>query len=118
MGRKNVVLSYPMVDATSMAASFNSPAPYTNTINLDSGSIYVSWTGTSPIGEISVQARNGDNEPWYTLDFNTTMPVTGNSGDMQIVFSEMPFTSIRLVYTRTSGTGTMDAVISAKTEGA
>lgn len=116
MGRKTVIKSFEMITSGSMASDVTSSI--VNVINLDQASIFVSWTGSSPLGELDVEAQNGDDQPWYVLDFNSTIPVSGNSGDLQLLFSEMPFTSIRLQYNRTSGTGSLNAVISAKTEGA
>lgn len=116
MGRKSVVKSFQMIDSGDMSADITSEI--VNVINLDQASVYVSWSGTSPVGEIKVEAQNGDNETWYELDFNSTMTVSGNTGDLQIIFNQMPFTSIRLFYDRTSGIGTLNAVISMKVIGA
>lgn len=88
-----------------------------NVINMDKASIAVSWSGTVPVGTLSVEARNGESASWYTLDFNVSMDVSGNTGAHQIVFNELPFTDIRLNYNRTSGTGTMDAIITMKVVG-
>lgn len=116
MGRKNVVKSYSMFKAADISGTVTSET--VNVINLDKASIHVTWSGTAPEGTITVQARNGDNDPWYDLDFGSTIPVTGNSGSHQILFLELPFTDIQMIYTSTSGTGTMDARISAKVLGA
>ncbi len=115
MGRKNVVKTFEMFDSTSLGADATSSV--VNVINQDKASIHVSWTGTSPIGVILVQARNGENDSWYTLDF-PSIGVSGNTGDLQILFNELPFTDIRLFYDRTSGTGSITARISSKTTGA
>ena len=114
MGRKNFK-SYPMLDDASMATTQQSVA--TNVQLLDKASIHVSWTGTAPVGVLTVQARNGENDTWYDLDFGVAMNVTGNSGDHQIIFNELPFYEIQLVYTATSGTGSIDAVILMKQVG-
>lgn len=105
-----------MIDAGDMSADITSEI--VNVINLDKASIHIAWTGSTPVGELKVDARNGENDPWYELDFNTTLSVSGNSGDSQIVFNELPFTDIRLRYVRTSGTGSVDATISMKVVGA
>lgn len=122
MGRKNVIKTYAMIGGDAVdAVPGDMSAPIVshtvNCINLDKASIHVNWSGTAPVGELIVDARNGENDPWYTLDFGT-MPVTGNAGDHQLIFNEMPFTDIRLQYGFTSGTGTMTARISAKVTGA
>lgn len=116
MGRKSVLKSYKIFDAQSLAATVSSNP--TSCINLDKASIHVVWTGTAPVGVLTVQARNGELDAWYDLDFGAVISVSGASGEHQIVFNEMPFTDIRLVYTRTSGTGSLTATISAKVVGA
>lgn len=113
--RKNVVKSYDMLSAASMASDQTSAA--TNVINMDKASIHVSWTGSSPVGTLSVQARNGELDSWYDLDFGGVISVSGASGDHQIILNELPFTDIRLTYTATSGSGSITARISMKQVG-
>ena len=116
MGRKNVVKSYKMFDQEDISTSATSSI--TSVINQDKASISVSWSGTSPVGTLTVEARNGKDESFYTLEFGAPIPISGNTGDHQLILSEMPFTDIRIQYTSTSGTGTMDAIITSKTVGA
>lgn len=115
MGRKNVVKSYKMFDAEDISISATSNS--TSVINLDKASILISWSGTSPVGEIEVEARNGENADWVTLDI-ATIAVSGNTGNHRILFVELPFTDIRLQYLADSGTGTLTATITAKVVGA
>ena len=117
MGRKNVVKSFKMLDAVDISSSQTSDA--TNVINLDTASIHVVWSaGSSPVGTITVEARNGENDSWYELDFGSTISVSGASGDHQIMLNEMPFTDIRILYTATSGSATLTATLTMKTMGA
>jgi hypothetical protein len=116
MGRKSVVKSYNLIDSGDLSTTFTSNV--TNTLNLDKASIHISWTGTSPVGVITVEVRNGENDSYYELQFATTIDITGDSGEHQIILNEMPFTDLRLQYVATSGTGTIDAVYTAKTQGA
>ena len=116
MGRKGVVKSYKMFDAEDISISATSKE--SNVINLDKASVIFSWTGTAPSGVITCEARNGEKEDWYELDCGGTMTVSGASGTHQLVFNELPFTDIRFQYTASSGTGTLDAVITAKVVGA
>lgn len=122
MGRKNVLKTFDMSAPTDdnptngdMSAPFVSTV--VNVINLDKASLHVHWDGAAPDGEIVVDARNGEHDTWYTLDFGT-MLISGNTGDHQLVFNELPFTDIRLQYGFNSGTGTMTARLSAKVTGA
>lgn len=116
MGRKNVVRSFKMIDAGNLASAITSTV--VNVINLDQASIHIEWAGTAPVGTFTVEARNGEEDSWYALDMGGAISISGASGDHQLVFNQMPFTDIRLVYAATSGTGSVDAFISAKVVGA
>ena len=56
-----------MLDAVSLAADATSSP--TSVTNQDKASIHLVWTGTSPVGTLAVQARNGELDSWYALDF-------------------------------------------------
>jgi hypothetical protein len=87
------------------------------------------WTGTSPVGTVSIQASNDysvlpngvvDNAgTWTTLTlaYNgnsvTTIPVTGNTGNGIIDVVTAAY-AVRLIYTHTSGTGSLTVTISGK----
>lgn len=116
MARKNVVKAYSMIEAGDLSGSITSAV--TNVINMDKASIHLSWTGSSPVGVFTVQVRNGENDSWYNLTMGGgAINISGNSGDHQLMFNELPFTDIRLVYAATSGTGTVDAIITMKQVG-
>lgn len=115
MARKNIVPSFKMLDGAN--ASGNLTSEVVNVQNMDKASIHVEWAGTSPVGTITIEARNGSQDPWYELSFGSAISVTGNSGNHQIVLNELPFTDIRLQYTAGSGTGSMDATITLKQVG-
>lgn len=88
------------------------------------------WTGTSPIGTVSIQgsndfALNSDGSvavagTWTTLTVNyngtavTTVPVTGNSGNGLIDIVATGIYAVRLIYTATSGTGSLTVTMNAK----
>lgn len=96
------------------------------------GSMSYSWTGTSPVGTIALQisddyALSADgktvvnagtwNSVYFQLNGSSTLvnsaPLSGNSGNGIIEFNTGAW-AIRTVYTRTSGTGTLSATITAK----
>lgn len=80
------------------------------------------WTGTSPVGTLQVQvsndfALNGDGSirnagTWTNL--GSTSAVSGNSGNLEISLHDIPSYAIRIVYTKASGTGTLNVIICAK----
>jgi hypothetical protein len=116
MSRKSIVKSFQIFDTVDISTNQTSSA--VNVLKLDQASISISWSGTAPVGVITVEAKNGTNDSFYELDFGTTIPVSGNSGNHQIILSEMPFEEIRVIYTSTSGTGSLDAIYTAKVLGA
>ena len=115
MARKNVLYQFKMFDAESLSASATSEP--TNVANVDYCSIHVEWTGTSPLGTMTVEVRNGDKDTWYALDFGATIAISGNTGDHQIVLTQMGFTDVRLQYARSSGVGSITATITTKQAG-
>lgn len=104
-----------MLDAVDMSSSQTSDA--TSVINLDVASIHVAWSAASGASTITVEARNGENDSWYALDFGSVIATSGASGDHQITLLEMPFTDIRILTTAATS-GSLTATISAKTTGA
>ena len=116
MGRKNVVKSYKLYDSADITTSPTSKE--TSVINQDKASIDLSWSGTSPVAVVTVEARNGENETYRTIDFGNPINISGNTGNHRLMFNELPFTDIRIQIAFSSGTGTVDAVITSKTVGA
>lgn len=126
---------YPNADAnppntSSMAASFTSQPTIIQ--KLSQISYAVSWTGTTPIGTISIQGSNdysikpgGANAiqnpgTWNSLILSfagsntTTIPISGNSGNGLIDIASTGMYAVRLIYTAASGTGNMTVTINAK----
>ena len=86
---------------------------------LDNIGIVVSWSGTSPVGELKVEVSNQQENPnesmvWSELDFGSSIVISGNTGDHLISITQIPFNAVRLKYVSTSGTGTLTANIEAK----
>ena len=89
-----------------------------------------SWVGTSPVGTVSVQVSNdyaldvtgavANAGTWNTLTLNvggtpaTTVAVSGNTGNGGVDIFQTGFYAIRCIYTRASGTGTLQATIAGK----
>jgi hypothetical protein len=89
-----------------------------------------SWTGTSPVGTITVQvsndySKNADGSvrnagTWNNVFFSvsgsivSSAPVSGNTGNGLIDIGPTGAYAIRTVYTKTSGIGTLQATIAGK----
>jgi hypothetical protein len=99
--------------------------------NLSRLSYGISWSGTSPVGTLSVQASNdyalnpdgrtaANAGTWNTLTFMSggsavqSIAVSGNTGNGFIDIGPCGAYALRLVYTKTSGTGTLQATVVGK----
>lgn len=114
MSRKSV-LSMVIVSAGDMSGSITSSS--VNTKFLDNIGLLVEWTGSSPVGTLSIEVQNGSSG-WSALDFGTPIAVTGASGNLNININETPFEAMRVKYIRSSGTGAITVTLAAKTIGA
>lgn len=106
----------------SMAASITSEVTIVK--KLSQISYDISWTGTAPVGVMSIEVsntysqnadgtvRNAGN--WTTVTLTSTTNVSGATGNGFIDVVATGSFAMRLIYTRTSGTGTMNATINAK----
>ena len=127
MGRKNLILTYNMLNAIDLDTSANSSATFTTTV--DHMSINIVWSGSTGTntGAIVVQGTNKDPDAsdfaaadYFDLELSGgAVNLTGASGEHIIIFDKIPFRAIRLSYTNsTHAAGTVSAIMSAKTIGA
>lgn len=110
-----------MFDNVSIAA--NQTSRSTVVEQLDKAGIVLEWTGSSPVGTVSVEGRLGNdqtatNTDWHALDFGSTISISGSSGSHTLVLEELPWTELRIKYTATSGTGNLTATLLSKDIGA
>lgn len=113
MALKNALNSFQCISAQSMTGTVTSAI--TNIQFHDNVSYHIDWTGTA-VGAFSVQTSI-DGVNWDTLPLSPTPAAAGVAGSGTIECSQMAQTFIQLIYTPTSGTGTLNAVISAKSNG-
>ncbi len=120
MGRKNAH-SHAMRDSglvsstLSLGASFNTEP--SNILFTDNVSIIATWTGTSPVGVLTVQVSNDSSAAptkWETLTLDGTASVSGNSDNGTINLNQLSYAWLRLVYTRGSGVGSMTIDLTSK----
>lgn len=120
--------SRPLAKPTSVITNGNMASNITSEVTitqmLSMISYDISWAGTAPVGEMSVQfsnsysknadgtVRNAGN--WTTVPLSTPATVTGATGNGFIDIDVTGAYAVRLVYTATSGTGTMQAIVNAK----
>lgn len=114
MARKHVLKKHQVVTAGDMSSDVTSDP--TNIENLDHIAYQAVWTGT-PTGSVTIEGTV-DGDTWTTITLDTTISAAGSADDALIVLNNLPFVSIRLKYTASSGSGTLNVNISGKTGGA
>ncbi len=117
MARKNTVPNFAMFGAAGVnLATASTTSTVTETQNMDNIGIVINWTGTSPIGAVTIQVSN-DQLQWNSLDFGSTIDISGNTGSHIVEITQLPFSYLRAVYTKASGVGTLFASIACKQVG-
>ena len=129
MSTRSNIRPYSVITNGDMStASITSAVTILQSITL--GSYTYSWSGTSPVGTIAVQVSNDysvnadgtvkNAGTWVALYVTlngssqvNSIPVTGNTGQGIVEWSTGAY-AIRTVYTKTSGTGTLQSVINGK----
>jgi hypothetical protein len=93
----------------------------------------ISWSGAAPVGSIAVQASNDyalgpdgrtvvNPGTWTALTFSSggsnvsSLPVSGSPGTGFIDIDMLSAYATRLVYTRTSGTGSLQVIVVSKVQ--
>ena len=104
------VFEYSLVTNGSMGASITSALQ--NLEQMMMAGIQANWSGTSPVGTLSLQISN-DNTTWTDYSGSSTS-VSGNTGNFMWNLWATPYQYIRVIYTRASGTGTLNVTVNGK----
>ena len=111
MGAKKILPAYHLISNGDMSTTITSNI--TNITNLDNIGIEWAWTGT-PTGTFQILASiSGQN--FIPLSFSDPLPTT--SGSAGVWFTDLglvSFYQIQIVYTPTSGVGTLNVWIGGK----
>lgn len=120
-GRKNRLVKYQNIVAQSMAGNVTSAV--TNIEGLDNVGIQLVWT-VAPVGTFSVQVSADYAQDylgnvtvagnWVTVTLSPAITASGTADTAYIDMSNLSAPWIRVVYTRTSGSGTLNGYITAK----
>jgi hypothetical protein len=91
--------------------------------NQDNIGIQLHWTG-APVGAFDIEISSNYREDmegnvqnagnWVTLPLSPAITASGSADDAYIDLNQMSAMYMRIVYTRTSGTGSLDAYVVAK----
>lgn len=128
MSLRPLIKPFPSIVNGSMAGNLTGIPSIINQLSMMSYGF--SWSGTSPVGTVSIQVSNdyalavdgtvANPGTWNVLTLNfggaavTTIPVTGNTGNGLVDILQTGAYAIRPIYTFTSGTGTLQAIFTAK----
>ena len=92
--------------------------------NVSMVSYDISWSGSSPVGVITIQVSNSYSENadgsvrdagnWTTLTLSAPTNVSGNTGNGFIDIDATAGYAVRLVYTKVSGSGNLNVIICGK----
>ena len=69
-------------------------------------SVECAWSGTSPVGTLQLQG-SVSGSAWFNV--GSSVAVSGNTGCVQVADVSSAYNYFRVVYTKTSGTGTLTA---------
>lgn len=123
MSRKNNLPKFQNITNGDMSQT-SITSSVTNIQHLDNIAIQINWSGTSPVGVVTVQVSvdyaqdpNGqvqNSGNWVNVNLPQAATISANSGSIFIDLNQLASPWIRVVYTKTSGIGTLQGFISAK----
>ncbi len=120
-GRKNTLDVYQNIKAGDMSGNITSPA--TNIQFLDNVGLQLNFTG-SPTGTFAVQVSADHIQDsqgniqvagnWVSLSLSPSPAATGSGNQIYIDLNQLSAPYVRVVYTFSSGTGTLNSFIVGK----
>lgn len=121
MPRKNILRQYQTITNGDMSGA-SITSSITNIQFLDNVGVQLNWSGSTPIGTIVVQvsadhAQDAEGNVtvagnWISLP--VSISVSGNTGSGYFDLNQLSSPWIRVVYTKTSGTGTLNGYVTGK----
>lgn len=121
MSSRQQLAPYPVVTNGDMSADVISKV--TICLKLSELAYEVSWTGT-PTGIFQIETSDSYSLDatgnvknagiWNAITLSSVPPTSGSDGNGTIMLNQMPGYAVRLKYVRTSGTGTMQAIVNGK----
>ncbi len=124
MARKNTLLTYKIISAAALGTASTTSA-VTGIQFMDNIAMQFIWSaGSTPIGTIAIQvsldyAQDSqgvvtNSGTWTALTISPSLAISGNSGSLYVDLNQLGAPWVRAVYTKTSGTGTLNAYIAGK----
>lgn len=114
-GRKNTIKSFKIVDSVSMGGDIESDP--VNIEFLDNIAIQLNFTGTG-VGtfavEVSLDHETNTAGTFVAIDLSPAPAAVGSADSIFLDLNQLGARWIRVTYTSTSGTGTLNAFLTAK----
>lgn len=108
--RKNITV-FHAVENGDMSNDITSPV--TNVQYLDNVGIQLVYDG-DPVGTFTIEGSVGESKAFTTLTNLATISASGSGDSILLNLQQVPYTSIRIVYTAGSGAGTLNAHLTSK----
>ncbi len=108
---KNVAFPYKILDAGDMSQATLTAGPQTIPY-LDNIAFQATWTG-SPVGDFAVSASL-DGVNYVGIPLSAGVTATGSGDTALFYLYQLPFQYVKVVYTKASGTGSLDIYWMAK----
>lgn len=108
-GRKNIINAHRIIIDGNMASNITSEA--VDVSRMDNISVEAIYTG-SPNGTLTLQGSNSK-ENWASVNTSENIAISSASNDI-MVFANYAFKWARVVYTASSGSGTLNCYLTAK----
>lgn len=118
---KNILRRWQALDGEDMSTSITSPV--TNVQFLDNISIQLNFTGT-PTGTFDLQMSDDyvqdsqgvviDAGNWISIPGSSTASASGSADQIFMDINQVSSPWVRVVYTRASGTGSLDMFVTGK----
>lgn len=105
---------YQIINAGNMASTVTSSTTYVG--NVDGVTIQAVWTGT-PNGTFAINA-SVDGTDWTPLAYSNPFTASGSAGNFLTTITLSGIQQIQVVYTPSSGSGTLNAYIAGAAVGA
>jgi hypothetical protein len=120
---KSVIEPIRLIASGAMTGTSVITSPAVRIARHDNVSIQCAWTGT-PAGSFAVQAsldyqQNPDGSvanagTWTNITLPSTPSASGSAGSVVLDLNQLSFPWVRVQYTNTSGSGTLNCYLSAK----
>jgi hypothetical protein len=110
MALKNIIKPYHLMVDGDMSGNLTSSSvdvTYTDNVGFQ-----LSFTGT-PTGEFACEGTI-DEVNWSTLTFSSPPQAVGSADTHLLNINQIPYKKLRVTYTRTSGSGTLNVHVMSK----